>query len=84
MNLKEQAASQALGYVRDGMVLGLGTGSTVAHFLDLLGDRIRRGELANILGVPTSEATAQRAQELGIPLTTLARHPRIRFGRRRS
>jgi ribose 5-phosphate isomerase A len=77
MNLKEQAAYHALGYVRDGMVLGLGTGSTTAFFLRMLGDRIRRGALGDILGVPTSEDTARRARELGIPLTTLAEHARI-------
>jgi ribose 5-phosphate isomerase A len=72
MTLKQDAASQALEFVRDGMVLGLGTGSTTAYFIDMLGERIARGALKDIFAVPTSEATAARARQLGIPLTTLA------------
>jgi ribose 5-phosphate isomerase A len=53
------------------MKLGLGTGSTVAFFLEALGGRVRRGELPGIVGVPTSIRTESAAQELGIPLTTL-------------
>jgi ribose 5-phosphate isomerase A len=75
MNLKQQAARQALSYVRDGMVLGLGSGSTTTYFTDMLGEQLRAGVLRNIAGVPTSEATAARARALGIPLTTLASHP---------
>ena len=77
MNLKQQAAHRALGYVGDGMVLGLGTGSTNAYFLDMLGERLQSGALRDIVGVPTSEGTAARARELGIPLSTLADHPRL-------
>lgn len=72
MNLKERAAKHALGSVRDGMVLGLGSGSTSAIFVDLLGEKIRSGALKNILGVPTSESTRRRASQLGIPLISLA------------
>jgi ribose 5-phosphate isomerase A len=72
MNLKQQAASQALRYVRDGMVLGLGSGSTTAIFVDLLGEQLKEGKLMNIVGVPTSEDTARRAKGLGIPLARLA------------
>ena len=75
MKLKEQAARQALTYVRNGMVLGLGTGSTTAHFIDLLGERMRSGAVRDVVGVPTSKDTATRAREQGIPLTTLAEHP---------
>ncbi len=75
MNLKEQAARQALSYVRSGMVLGLGSGSTTAHFVDLLGQQLRAGEVREIVGLPTSETTAERARAWGIPLTTLAEHP---------
>jgi len=77
MILKKQAARFALDYVRDGMVLGLGTGSTNAYFLDMLGEQIQAGILQNVAGVPTSEGTANRARELGIPLTSLADHSRI-------
>jgi ribose 5-phosphate isomerase A len=67
--LKRQAAARALEYVRDGMRLGLGTGSTAKHFVELLGERVRGG--LNVIGVPTSEATRTDAMRCGIPLTTL-------------
>ena len=75
MNLKERAARQALAYVRDGMVLGLGTGSTSSHFVDLLGEQLQAGTLKKIVGVPTSKGTEERARALGIPISTLAEHP---------
>jgi ribose 5-phosphate isomerase A len=67
--LKRQAAAQALEHVRDGMRLGLGTGSTAKHFVELLGERVRAG--LDVIGVPTSEATRADAVRCGIPLTTL-------------
>src|SRR3981189_806255 len=67
--LKRQAASRALEHVRDGMKLGLGTGSTAKHFVELLGERVSAG--LNIIGVPTSETTRADAARCGIPLTTL-------------
>jgi ribose 5-phosphate isomerase A len=67
--LKRQAAARALEHVRDGMKLGLGTGSTAKHFVELLGMRVRAG--LNVIGVPTSEATRADAVRCGIPLTTL-------------
>jgi ribose 5-phosphate isomerase A len=67
--LKRQAAARALEFVRDGMKLGLGTGSTAKHFVDLLGDKVRAG--LNVVGVPTSEATRIQAEQCGIRLTTL-------------
>jgi ribose 5-phosphate isomerase A len=67
--LKRQAAGRALEYVRDGMKLGLGTGSTAKHFVELLGMRVRAG--LNVIGVPTSEATRIDAERCGIPLTSL-------------
>jgi ribose 5-phosphate isomerase A len=77
MNLKEQSARHALTYVRNDMVLGLGTGSTNAYFVELLGEQVRTGALTGIVGVPTSEGTADRARALGIPLATLADHARL-------
>src|ERR1700742_1620315 len=67
--LKRQAAARALEEVRDGMRLGLGTGSTAKHFVELLGERVKAG--LKVVGVPTSEVT--RADELrcGMALTTL-------------
>jgi ribose 5-phosphate isomerase A len=67
--LKRQAAARALEHVRDGMKLGLGTGSTAKHFVELLGMRVGAG--LNVIGVPTSEATHADAVRCGIPLTTL-------------
>lgn len=77
MNLKQQAARHALSYVRSCTVLGLGTGSTTALFLDMLGEQLRTGALHDIKGVPTSRDTAERARALGITLTTLDRQPRL-------
>jgi ribose 5-phosphate isomerase A len=67
--LKRQAAARALEFVRDGMKLGLGTGSTAKHFVELLGERVRAG--LDVIGVPTSEATRADALRCGIRLTTL-------------
>src|ERR1700736_4932823 len=67
--LKRQAAARALEQGRDGMRLGLGTGSTAKHFVELLGERVRSG--LRVICVPTSEATRTDAQRHGIPLTTL-------------
>ena len=67
--LKRQAAARALEEVRDGMRLGLGTGSTAKHFVELLGERVRAG--LNVVGVPTSEVTRADAERFGIRLTTL-------------
>ena len=67
--LKRQAAARALEHVRDGMKLGLGTGSTAKHFVELLGERVRAG--LDVIGVPTSEVTRADAERCGIRLTTL-------------
>ncbi len=67
--LKRQAAARALDFVRNGMKLGLGSGSTAKHFVELLGARVRDG--LEIIGVPTSEATRSDAIRCGIRLTTL-------------
>src|SRR6195952_1296121 len=67
--LKRQAAGRALEHVCDGMKLGLGTGSTARHFVELLGERVRAG--LKVIGVPTSEATRADAERCGVPLTTL-------------
>ncbi len=63
---KSQAAQKAVEYIQDGQILGLGTGSTVHHFLTALGTRVQDG--LRIQGVPTSQATANYATQLGIPL----------------
>lgn len=73
--LKRRAAAKALEYVRPGMRLGLGTGSTAKHFVDLLAERVRDG--MSVIGVPTSEATRAQAESLGVPLTTLDETPEL-------
>ncbi|MGY2047389.1 ribose-5-phosphate isomerase RpiA [Methylobacterium sp. JK268] len=73
--LKRAAAARAVDLVEDGMRLGLGTGSTAAEFVVLLGARVRAG--LSVVGVPTSEATARAAQAAGIPLTTLDETPAL-------
>ncbi|HEX6000068.1 MAG TPA: ribose-5-phosphate isomerase RpiA [Hyphomicrobiaceae bacterium] len=72
-HFKRQAAERAIALVEDGMTLGLGTGSTAAHFVDLLGQRVRDG--LKVVGVPTSAATRVQAERLGIPLVDLDRKP---------
>jgi ribose 5-phosphate isomerase A len=66
---KRRAAARALEFVQPGMRLGLGTGSTARHFVELLGERVRAG--LQVIGVPTSEATRAQAERAGVPLTTL-------------
>ena len=66
---KREAAARAAEFVRSGMRIGLGTGSTAKHFVELLGERVRAG--LDVIGVPTSEATRTDAVRCGIPLTTL-------------
>lgn len=73
--LKKEAALAALDLVKPGMRIGIGTGSTAAHFIDALGERVRGG--LDIVGVPTSERTAEHAAALGIPLTTLDETPHL-------
>jgi len=73
--LKQQAAREALSLVKDGMILGLGTGSTTAFFVQFLGEALQKGQLRDIRGVPTSENTARQARELGIPLLSLDETP---------
>lgn len=70
-NAKRAAAARALEFVEPGMRLGLGTGSTAAWFVRLLGERVRGGQLPRVVGVPTSLATGALAEREGVPLTTL-------------
>jgi ribose 5-phosphate isomerase A len=72
---KRAASARALEFVRPGMRLGLGTGSTARHFVDLLGARVARG--LDVIAVPTSEATRAQAAKLGIALTTLDQTPAL-------
>ncbi len=67
--LKREAAARAVADISSGMKVGLGTGSTARHFVELLGERVAEG--LDIVGVPTSEATAEQARACGIPLSDL-------------
>lgn len=72
---KRQAAMAAMDHVKPGMKLGLGTGSTAAHFVDALGAKVAEG--LDVICVPTSQATYNQAQALNIPLTTLDETPEL-------
>ena len=73
---KQLAGEEAAKYIENGMVIGLGTGSTAAYMIQALARRLREG-LTIVGAVPTSEATAQLAGDLGIPLTNLDTHPQL-------
>ncbi len=72
---KRAAAAKAVEFVRPGMRLGLGTGSTAKHFVELVGERVRSG--LEIVAVPTSDATFADAKRCGITLTTLDEVPEL-------
>ncbi len=72
---KMRAAAAALDYVEEGMILGLGTGSTASHFVRMLGERVQAG--LKVLGLPTSEATRRLAVSVGVPLLDLDHADRI-------
>jgi len=72
---KRAAAARAVEFVRPGMRVGLGTGSTARCFVELLAERVRAG--LDVLAVPTSEATRLDAERLGIPLSTLEDTPQL-------
>ncbi|MGI8650911.1 MAG: ribose-5-phosphate isomerase RpiA [Rubrobacter sp.] len=72
--LKREAGYAAVDrYVESGMVVGLGTGTTAAWVVRCIAERLESGALENIVGIPTSERTAQLAGELGVPMISLAR-----------
>lgn len=75
--LKKQAAEQAAALVQPGMVVGLGTGSTAVHMVRAIGRMLAAGTLHDVVGIPTSEATAHEAEICGVPLTTFDQHPVI-------
>ena len=74
-SLKRAVGVAAAELVDSGMRLGLGTGSTVAHLLVALSERLNGGALVDVVAVPTSLRTAREARELGIPLTSLTETP---------
>ena len=72
---KQAAAESAIARVMDGMIVGLGTGSTAVFAVSALGKRVQQG--LRVVGILTSERTAEQARCLGIPLSTLAEHSQI-------
>jgi ribose 5-phosphate isomerase A len=75
--LKQKAAYAAVDYITSGMVIGLGTGSTTEHALRRIAQKLKTGDLSNIVGIPTSVRTEKMAQELGIPLVGFDTHQHI-------
>jgi ribose 5-phosphate isomerase A len=73
--LKRAAALRAIEEVKDGMVVGLGTGSTAAFVVEGLGARVAKG--LKLVGIPTSERTAAQARRLGISIATFAEYQRL-------
>lgn len=73
--LKRLAGEKAASLVKSGMRVGLGTGSTVRFSIEKIGELLQRGELSDVVGVPTSEATAELARTVNIPLSTLEETP---------
>ena len=69
-NFKKQVGIKAAEYVKSGMIVGLGTGSTAAFFVEELGRRVKE-EALNIVGVTTSNVTSQQAASLNIPLKSI-------------
>jgi ribose 5-phosphate isomerase A len=76
-HFKRQAAEHALRYIQNGMILGLGTGSTATHMLHVLAEALRDGRLRDIVGVPTSDAIGALARQLGVPIATLDERPQL-------
>ena len=76
MELKKMVGLEAARYVQDGMIVGLGTGSTAYYMIEELGRRVREEQLA-IIGVPTSSVARQHAEKLGIPLKTIDQVKRV-------
>ena len=73
---KQNAALEAVKHVKDGFIVGLGSGSTAAFAIEALGERIKNENL-HIMGIPTSYQAFLLAVEYGIPITTLDEHPVI-------
>lgn len=73
---KRRAALEAVKHVKNGNIVGLGSGSTAAYAIEQIGEKIRRKKM-QILGVPTSYQALTQAIRCGVPITTLDEHPRI-------
>ena len=69
--LKQQVGQEAVNYIHDGMIVGLGTGTTVHCLVDALGKKMQAGEITDITCVTTSNRTTRQAESLGIPVKAI-------------
>ncbi|NEO26490.1 MAG: ribose 5-phosphate isomerase A, partial [Kamptonema sp. SIO4C4] len=69
--MKQEVGKAAASRVTSGLIVGLGTGSTTAYAIQFIGERLKTGELKDIVGIPTSFQAEVLAKQYGIPLTTL-------------
>ena len=76
-DLKRAAGEFAVDFVNSGMIVGLGEGTTAVWAIRRLAQKLRDGQLSHVLGIPSSQNVERVARELGLPLTTLERHPHI-------
>ncbi|HEY1922318.1 MAG TPA: ribose 5-phosphate isomerase A [Tepidisphaeraceae bacterium] len=77
MDPKQRAGEAALQHVKDGMIVGLGTGSTAKYFIEAVGNALRDGKLRDIRAVPTSVNSEKLAKEFGMPVLTFAQTNRV-------
>lgn len=77
---KKRAAAQAANHITDGMVLGIGSGTTTAEAIKIIGSKLKEGILSDIKGVPTSYHSINEAVKAKIPLTTLDEYPQLDVG----
>lgn len=74
---KKKAAEKACEFIQDGMIIGMGSGSTTFYALERIGELIRSGQLKNVAGIPSSLNTSKLAVKFGIPLTDFKNHSQI-------
>jgi ribose 5-phosphate isomerase A len=74
---KKKAAEKACEFIQDGMIIGMGSGSTTMYALERIGELIRGGHLKKVIGIPSSLNTAKLAGKFGIPLTDFKNHAQI-------
>jgi ribose 5-phosphate isomerase A len=77
MDAKQRAGEAALAHVKDGMIVGLGTGSTAKYFIEAVGKALREGKLRDVRGIPTSVNSEKLARDAGLPVLTFAQTSKI-------
>jgi len=77
MDAKQRAGEAALAHVKDGMIVGLGTGSTAKYFIEAVGRALREGKLRDVRGIPTSVNSEKLARDAGLPVLTFAQTSKI-------